>query len=131
MWLCMQTFEHVLGTDQYFPPGTASIPSNRLFAQFPAPQTNEMKREILKQLCLEKGIGRVVFAAVAIGMAVDISDIRQVIHIGPPSSLKAYVQETGHAGRDENPSSAWLYYITTKTLPRIERECKMICEHFA
>ena len=30
-------FEHILGINQYFPPGAASIPSNRLFAQFHAP----------------------------------------------------------------------------------------------
>ncbi|CAB3991929.1 Hypothetical predicted protein [Paramuricea clavata] len=81
-----------------------------LFAQFHAPQTRQMKEEILKQLCSKEGIVHVVFATVAIGMGVDIRDIRQIIHIGPPSSVKAYFQETGRAGRDGKPSTALLYY---------------------
>ena len=103
-------FEHVLGDEQYFPPGCASVPSNRLFAQFHALQTSEMKEEILKQMSSEAGIVRVVFATVAIGMGVDIRDIRQIIHIGAPSSVKAYFQETGRAGRDGKQSTALLYY---------------------
>jgi len=103
-------FEHVLGDEQYFPPGCASVPSNRLFAQFHAPQTNQMKEEILKQISSEASIVRVVFATFAIGMGVDIRDIRQVIHIGPPNSVKAYFQETGRAGRDGKQSTALLYY---------------------
>ena len=47
-------FEHVLGVAQYFPLGSPSIPANRLFAQFHAPQTKEMKEEILKQLLRKK-----------------------------------------------------------------------------
>jgi superfamily II DNA helicase RecQ len=62
------------------------------------------------QLCSKEGIVRVVFATVAIGMGVDIRDIRQIIHIGPRSSVKAYFQETGRAGRDGKPSTALLYY---------------------
>ena len=46
----------------------------------------------------------------AIGMGVDIRDIRQIIHIGPPSSVNAYFQETGRAGRDGKPSTVLLYY---------------------
>ena len=103
-------FEHVLGIEQYFPPGATSIPANRLFAQFHSPQTSQMKEEILKQLCSGKSKVRVVFAMVAIGMGVDIPDIRQVVHVGPPCTVKEYFQETGRAGRDGKLSSAVMYY---------------------
>lgn len=103
-------FEYVLGNEQYFPLGSSPNPSNRLFAQYHAPQTSKMKNEILRQLCSMQSTVRVVFATVAMGMGVDIPDIRQVIHIGPPSTVKAYFQETGRAGRDGKPASAILYY---------------------
>ena len=103
-------FEYVLGVEQYFPIGCLPIPSNRLFAQFHAPQTNQMKEEILQQLCSKCSIIRVVFATVAIGMGVDIPDIRQIIHVVPPCSMKAYFQETGRAGRDGKSSSPCLFY---------------------
>ena len=69
-----------------------------------------MKEEILKQLCSGRSVVRVLFATVAIGMGVDIPNIRQVIHVGPPCTVKAYFQETGRAGRDGKPSMACLYY---------------------
>ena len=109
--LAYKLFEHVLGDEQDFPPGCPSTPSNRMFAQFHAPQTVEMKEEILKQLCSKESIVCLrFFATVAIGMGVDIRDIRQIIHIGPPSIVKAYFHETGRAGRDGKPSTACLYY---------------------
>ncbi len=51
MWICIQIVRVCpYGTEQYFPHGTATIPENRLFAQFHAPQTSQMKDEIPKQL---------------------------------------------------------------------------------
>ena len=72
-------FEYVLGVDQYFPISSFPIPSNRLLAQLHAPQTNQMKEEILQQLCSKYSIIRVVFATVAIGMGVDIPDIIEIL----------------------------------------------------
>ena len=58
---------------------------NHLFAQFHAAQNTQMKEEILKQLCSQASIIRVVFATVAIGMGVEITNIQQIIHVGRPT----------------------------------------------
>ena len=69
-----------------------------------------MKDEILKQLCSSESTIRVVFATVALGMGVDIKNIRNVVHITPPYTIQAYFQETGRAGRDGQPATAVLHY---------------------
>lgn len=43
-------------------------------------------------------------------MGLNDPNIYQCIHYGPPESIEAYLQETGHCGRDRTPSSAVLYY---------------------
>ncbi len=70
--------------------------------------SNELRDK--KQINWTQGKTRVIIATNAFGMGIDKPDVRFVIHWDIPDSLENYFQESGRAGRDDEPSSAVLLF---------------------
>jgi len=68
---------------------------------------------------------KAVISTNALGMGIDKSDIRFIVHTQIPASPIHYYQEIGRAGRDGKPTKLILFYNSSKDKNGIEEDVKL------
>ena len=66
--------------------------------------------------------GGVIVETNALGVGLDIPDVRGVVHAGLPYKLRDYIQESGRAGRDGQESEAVIVYGGSQVGRRRQQE---------
>ena len=88
----------------------SNLPSSNGIAMYHARTPQCIKDKVLSDLMSIHGSTRIVIATSALGMGVNIPDIKRVINFGVPENMEEYVQTIGRGGRDGSYVLAIMYY---------------------
>ena len=88
----------------------SNLPSSNGIAMYHARTPQSIKDKVLSDLASIYGSIRIVIATSALGMGVNIPDIKRVINFGVPENMEEYVQTIGRGGRDGSYVLAIMYY---------------------
>ena len=86
-------FSNSMGKDQLYPSTALPLAKNRLFSQYHAQYPEHEQNLIVEELVKETCIHLILFVTIAFDLGIDCNNIRGVIHIGVPHTMKDYCQE--------------------------------------
>ena len=84
--------------------------SDGMYAMYHSKTPQTIQEKVLDSLGEKDGLVRIVFATNALGMGVNIPNIRRVVHYGIPRDTEEYIQEVGRGGRDKEKFEAIMLY---------------------
>ncbi len=119
-------FKQELGSNGY-PLYYEAVPHNLMFAMYHHSTLAKNQKRILESFHDANGTCRLVFATNALGMGVNFSNVRRIIHYGPPREMEELVQQIGRAGRDGKPAVALIMY-TGHHLKNCDQSVKDLCK---
>ena len=121
----------------------SAVDSQTHYAMYHAATATDVQLEIVKDFENETGVIRVLFATIAFGMGVNVRGVHTIMHLGVPSDIDDYIQESGRGGRDGKQSVSILVkyrmmYTGSKVTTRMKAfvnntdTCrrKILLEHF-
>ena len=117
-----QFFLISLGAQFIEPPGAPNISRLRLVDMFTHLTHRSVKDSIIDSFSSKDTRLRVVISTIAFGMGVNCLNVRQIVHWGSPSDTESFVQETGRAGRNGEPSCSLLLFSKKDLKPNFVSE---------
>ena len=89
-------------------------PENLPVAMYHRMTTERRKQYVLEEFPKSDSVLRIILATTALGLGVNIPDIRTIYHYGPSEDIESYMQMLGRCGRDGQNASAYLLYTNSQ-----------------